>query len=498
MTAIMTGSAYGVVRVGGIEIAIPASALQQVVRWPDQVQPRPPVAPYMRGVFSLRGRAVPLVDLHVLLGLTPAGEDGMPSEVALLHHQEGRFGIGIDAVADVIQIDERQLSELGTHKRGQGLLPRLFMGGSQGERIIYLLDIEALASLPELFMAFDHAQELRERGRTARFKLKHYILLGCDGRRFCLEATAVSELVEHPRIDTTFFQSEYCLGVTELRGTPIPVLNLSRILGLEEVPGETKKQLLVMTANGHAFGFAFTELLAMMRRNPDDLVPMPRFGLQHSAMFSGVMSGEDGHDALLLNHTALLRRKDIQAFSKIFENAKSRSSEASSIVPKARSRQACLVYEAGIQFASPLHQVDEILHIPTQFMRLKQAQGHLIGMINVRGQQVSLICLSSLINSSPREATESSRILLVTGEAMTFGFAVCQIDAIETFNDFDPGMLEKGWQTPTGDSLSVGQRARTLVSIGSGLNRWRATLLDLKAVARELEAELASQEMLPA
>jgi len=80
---------------------------------------------------------------------------------------------------------------------------------------------------------------------------------------------------------------------------------------------------------------------------------------------------------------------------------------------------------------------------------------------------------------------------------MTFGFAVCQIDAIETFNDFDPGMLEKGWQTPTGDSLSVGQRARTLVSIGSGLNRWRATLLDLKAVARELEAELASQEMLP-
>ncbi|GGJ37320.1 hypothetical protein GCM10009085_33840 [Pseudomonas avellanae] len=78
-------------------------------------------------------------------------------------------------------------------------------------------------------------------------------------------------------------------------------------------------------------------------------------------------------------------------------------------------------------------------------------------------------------------------MLIVRGERSCFGFAVNRVEAIDAFNQFDPAMLDQGWQANTGKGISVNDRVRSLVSVGSQERSWRATLLDLQGLARQLE-----------
>ncbi|WP_162233988.1 chemotaxis protein CheW, partial [Pseudomonas savastanoi] len=116
-----------------------------------------------------------------------------------------------------------------------------------------------------------------------------------------------------------------------------------------------------------------------------------------------------------------------------------------------------------------------------------------LGQFNLRGEQVPLICLSSLLGEGAQTPCEASRVLIVRGERLCFGFAVSRVDAIDAFNQFDPAMLEQGWQANTGKGISVNDRVRSLVSVGSQERSWRATLLDLQGLARQLECNVAER-----
>ncbi|WP_163004578.1 chemotaxis protein CheW, partial [Pseudomonas viridiflava] len=139
------------------------------------------------------------------------------------------------------------------------------------------------------------------------------------------------------------------------------------------------------------------------------------------------------------------------------------------------------------RFVAPLSQIVEILAVPRQLIGLAQPSTHLLGQFNLRGEQVPLICLSSLLGETAPAQTEASRVLIVRGERLCFGFTVSRVDSIDAFNQFDPAMLEQGWQTNLGKDISVNDRARSLVSVGSPERSSRLTLLDLQGVARQLE-----------
>lgn len=97
------------------------------------------------------------------------------------------------------------------------------------------------------------------------------------------------------------------------------------------------------------------------------------------------------------------------------------------------------------------------------------------------------------LNAPGPTLNRCSSVLIVRGERLCFGFAVSRVDAIDAFNQFDPAMLEQGWQANTGKGISVNDRVRSLVSVGSQERSWRATLLDLQGLARQLECNVAER-----
>ena len=477
---------YGVVQIGQAYLAVEAGALVQAVHWPADLHPHPVTRGALVGVFSLRGKAMPLIDIR---GFLAGGE--VPSTptrlVAVLSYAGGHMAIAIDAVCDIVKAADSQLCPIGTRSGAASLTPHLIVAGHD-QRLIYTLDLAYLATLPGVMFAADPGARVHQQSLQAQEKLRlHYLVFECDGQHFCIEASVVTELVNQPDISSSEFGNGLCVGTTMIRGTRVPALGLSQLLGFEIGSAARKSQLLVLTApDGRMCGFGYDSMVAIQRQAESALLPMPRYGLREPDLLAAVMSLDDGQQALVIDHKALLVRAEVKSYTKVYQHDVTAEQGARQKANVA-NRQACLLFDAPTQFVAPLSQIAEIMGMPSRLVGLSQPESHLLGQFNLRGEQVPLICLSSLLASVPLETTADTRVLIVRGEHVCFGFAVNRVDQINAFNQFDPKMLGQEHCSSVGKPVSVNDRVRSLVSVGSGDHTWRATFLDLQNIAVQLE-----------
>ena len=100
-------------RVDGSHYAVRVERVRQIVRV-RPIAPVPRVPPEVRGVISLRGEILQVIDLRRRLGSTPA-EPTRSSRIVVVHGGDGYIaGLLVDAVTEVLSVTEEAL------RRGAG------------------------------------------------------------------------------------------------------------------------------------------------------------------------------------------------------------------------------------------------------------------------------------------------------------------------------------------------------------------------------------------
>jgi purine-binding chemotaxis protein CheW len=123
--------------------ALPIERVREIVRL-RPITPVPRVSAAIRGVISLRGEVVEVMDLRLRLGL-PSREAGRASRIIVLHGDDGAVtGLLVDSVRDVLRIPEDQMrsSAGGDNEAVSALLVR-------GEEFVSLLDLDRVLELEE-------------------------------------------------------------------------------------------------------------------------------------------------------------------------------------------------------------------------------------------------------------------------------------------------------------------------------------------------------------
>lgn len=126
---------------GGEEYAIDILKVQEI-RGYDAVTPIAHAPEFIKGVINLRGSIVPIIDLRIKFGL--GKPDYTPFTVVVILNVGTRVvGIVVDAVSDVIAVEERQLHPPPELSRAVDLryITALAM---LGERMLIVVDIEGL------------------------------------------------------------------------------------------------------------------------------------------------------------------------------------------------------------------------------------------------------------------------------------------------------------------------------------------------------------------
>lgn len=483
--------AFGVVKLGGLEVAIDAQALEQVINWPSRLQPHPLQGGALLGMFSLRGKALPLIELRSLLGEHDLSRHDPLEMVAIVNHQGRRLGIAVSGVSDVMKVEARNLCRLGGEGTAVALLPELAM--LENERMIYRLDLDALCGLPQVMTAHSgdegHSVQTQDQSRA----LHHLLLFECEGKRYAVDAKAITELVDRPDMLPSKLGGDYCLGVVNRRGVDVPALSLNRVLGIDcPATVQAQNQLLVLTSReGYSVGLVYDRMISIVRKRTHEILPLPRYGLREPALFAGVVGLENGEQALLLEHSALLERKETLSFARIYQTSPPNQETLGSRL--AQMSQTCLMFQAAQPFVVPLDQVLEILDMPEEFVRFAQQETHLLGSFNLRGEQIPLVCLSSLVAGTTPSGNTLERVLLVKGELNSFGLVVNRTDSIETFTH-PASEHPEGWEQSVRVRGSINDRMRSLVSIGKGDQvRWM-TLINLSNVVKGLEKAEAQED----
>jgi purine-binding chemotaxis protein CheW len=128
-------------QLGGDPYAVPVERVREIVRM-RPVTPIPRVPAALRGVISLRGEIVQVVDLRLRLGFPPA-DPSRASRIIVLHGDDGKMsGVLVDAVTDVLRVTEDAI-----RSDGQGESGRVGALCVRGDQFVSILDFERVLDL---------------------------------------------------------------------------------------------------------------------------------------------------------------------------------------------------------------------------------------------------------------------------------------------------------------------------------------------------------------
>lgn len=116
--------------------ALPLDAVREVVVAPERYTRVPHAGPAVKGVMTLRGRVVPVVDLAKLLGL--GGEPATVGKVVLLEFSRRDLGLFVSDVEGIEPIEK-----VGPQPRPSRLVRGLTRVGALA---VTVLDLEGLDS----------------------------------------------------------------------------------------------------------------------------------------------------------------------------------------------------------------------------------------------------------------------------------------------------------------------------------------------------------------
>jgi purine-binding chemotaxis protein CheW len=139
-------------RLGAEEYAIDILTVQEI-RAHEPVTHIASAPSFVKGVISLRGRIVPILDMRLKLGMPPA-DRGDPV-IIILDIADKLMGVVVDAVSDVVALAASQIRPAPA--LGGAIASGLIRGLAPLEdRMLILIDIARLMSVEEL----DRAEEI--------------------------------------------------------------------------------------------------------------------------------------------------------------------------------------------------------------------------------------------------------------------------------------------------------------------------------------------------
>lgn len=142
----------------------------------------------------------------------------------------------------------------------------------------------------------------------------HLVCFRIGKETFGVDIFAVREIVKAQEITSVPGTPDYVLGIINLRGKIISVVDLAERLGLGEATVERSSRILVVDLDGFTVGFLVDAATEVMKLSRDSIDPAPEELKQsiHDDYLEGVGKLED-RLVIILNLRYLLSEGDAEA-----------------------------------------------------------------------------------------------------------------------------------------------------------------------------------------
>jgi purine-binding chemotaxis protein CheW len=467
------------VRIGRINLAVPAERVDEIVEGPVKLSEFPQAAAHVLGAFARRGMAVPVIDIAALLDSDPAVKRPV-NFVLIIRDPRGRFAIQVDEVKGVVKTNREAVTALEPSSGPEkGLFSQLYTSADDG-CVSVMLDMDAVLAAEGVRSAVESPSE-ETSGAGDRQEGATYVLFRAGEACFALDTKVARRIERGPDTFDSDISHPFLRGFHHMLGQLMPVVDVGALLGLPGGGGDKAPNLLMTRGDDASAGVALCidDVVSVGWVDESRIEPVSgTAGFARPECLRGCFVHEEKVPVLVLDPHAFWQAVQVVDGHALQEVAGLGVKELNTPSTKPAHH---LVYKAGGKWlATELAGLESVSKLPPEHIDLRRAGRAFIGMGTGSGQAVTLVDLGMLLGAPPLTLNGERRVLVIASDRGRFGYVV------ESVNFMELGASEPlpHPTTPARGQIPVFTR---MIRIHGENRDGAACVLDLAAVAEMTE-----------
>ena len=428
---------YGSFRVGSTEFALAVSAIREVVNEPEQISPLPLAPDFLMGLFNLRGMIIPIIDLRTLLELPTTKTGGVEEsrKVAIVENGDRCVGILFDCAGEVLNAGNASRVDFRANDAGvKDVVIDGVLKLENGERMVQILDPYELLRLEKVPQAKESTKNSGQKSdRGKRLSCVSFQL----GHTWCaIDLRFVREVKNMPKLDKSLLSHGFVIGTITIRGEIVPVVDFRSFMGNEPVhkfddAALAKRKLLIVQTHGGPIGLMVFSIDSIMTFYERDVMPFAKLALPRGGIVKGCLINDDEQLVMLLDHERLMSEPSLTEPARTCKEVHSSEDmgERESEEIHKVERRTFILFSISNHFAMDSRCVSEVINKPDNLLEPPYSLEFVDGIINLRGDLITLINLRSLYGMTAIKG-EDEKVLVFIHNDQKYAVLVDSVDEI--------------------------------------------------------------------
>jgi len=443
-------SLYGTYFLGNDEFAFHIREMQEVVNYPAKVDRLPLMPAYVEGVFNLRDRILPLVSLRRVLEISVDSEpEKSKMYVGIIKISGQLVGVELDRTGDVLSLAEDDIAKV-ERKNAVSIVSGL-ANLDEGKRVVRVVDASKILEMDDMPVL---SQKIEDQSRENQSGVtvggigigQTAISFTSESSEFAVPVSEILEVLENPRLEDTHIAYDNCLGILNLRGTMISVIDFRSTMGSDTQTDLDTGMVLVVIAGHKYCGFLVDTVTDVFDFSQSQVMPIPALKEnRRKGCLKGVLSVGGDRNVFLIDSGALCGEEDIveaiEACSvpDALGSEGKRSGDASSLARNDSFEgqdelKVYVTFRLGKTLAAEITEVDEIIAFPSELMEPPGYEGYLRGMLNLRGAIIPIVDMRRYYGMSDYKNLKEASVLIVAYEDSRYGLIVDSVeDSVDVY-----------------------------------------------------------------
>jgi purine-binding chemotaxis protein CheW len=264
-----------------------------------------------------------------------------------------------------------------------------------------------------------------------------FVTFSVEGEIFATPMAPVQEIIRVPDLAQVPLAPPSLLGLANLRGRILPIVNLRRIFGLQNVTDTDATRALVINL-GTPLGFVVDRVASVIAVDEDSIEPASSIASSVDAkLLTGVVKAANGEIIMILDFAELISREFTEAVSqrgtadhgtpsgaevKDGEEDDGHNSDEIQLVSFTVERQ---------EYAADIAAVQEIVQMPDKVVVIPNAPSHVLGLMTLRERLLPLLSLRALLGLPEVQKEDAQRIVVLgLGDNSAVGVVADSVDEV--------------------------------------------------------------------
>lgn len=326
----------------GTRYGLDVRAVREMV-WLPELSPIEELPASIAGVFNLRGRVVPVMDLGLRFG-RPQQPYGLSDRVIVLEHGDASVGLIAHELLDVLTIAPTEIADPRSYQGAGGQAWFVRGEAKLEDGLAMLLDVAALlrSALPEAALSlpaavgaaqlpppgFDELSPeqlalLRARARSLtlvpgageRAGVEAFAVIRLDRELFGLGLDVVREFSHLHSVSPLPCCPPHIVGNMNLRGDILTLIDIRPALGMES--SAALSEVAVLRFGELRLGLQVTEVVDVVYLTPSDIAATPVASERAGKAYCKGVATHDGQAVAILDLEKMLAQHALQVSEEV-------------------------------------------------------------------------------------------------------------------------------------------------------------------------------------